>query len=209
MSRKVLRQTLLLDQKEGFIGNVDAFCRRFSDIYFVAIHLFDSRGKEHVVMATGKEMASMYIQQTDEGRFQLLQMKKRGHLLPLEETLFNLWNHPEPGKAVNIAPLTPPSAPGYHVHSVTIDGNGSLYSIIPHGDKLWRHVLIEPQQVLYVFADSRLVSTQVYHGKTNPYFYIDGEATISVLICSLGEKAAHALLCESRTLFVSSERIPI
>ncbi len=113
--------------------------------------------------------------------------------------LLDLWNHPEPGKAVQLMTL---ECIG-DVHTAVITESSVLYSLIPH-KRLWRHILTEPGQVLYVYNDRQLVATQVYHGKTNPYFYPSG-ATITAIITSHGEKAAFALLCEFRALSAPSE----
>lgn len=154
----------LLNQKEGMITDIGRFCRLFSNRYNVLIHLFDEHGREQVIGEKG--VASVYIKKSKEGRFSLLRMEEDSDQ---QQHLFDLWIHPEPGKAINLTKLTPSIVPGFHTVSIVPEAN-VLYSIIPNG-KLWRHVLTTPKHALYVFVDSLLVSVQVYNGKTNPYFY--------------------------------------
>jgi len=211
--RKLLRQQVLegtpeefalVHQREGFVGDVPTFCRRIAARYGISVHIFDSRGREY---SHSDGAASIYLLQSDEGRFHLLQMKRT--VPTVMAPLFDLWNHPEPGKAVKLASLSPPCAPGYNVHSINVaDASPNcLYSMIPSGDKLWRHILNEPEQVLYVYINSLLVATQVFHAKTNPYFYIEEGSTISVVITTSGEKAAYALLCESTALLAMEKTL--
>ncbi len=196
------------NDRDGYIGDIDDVARIVSSLYSVSIWI---NGR---VVAGGAAAATVYLVNGDKG-FQLMRIRGKSKANDDSPFLLDLWNHPEPGKAVELMTLTPPQTVGYGVHwgqmgNIGNDGsigNGetvcTLFSIIPH-DKLWRHVLTDPKDVLYVYIGTTLVATQAYHAKTNPYFYIDTNESIYALITKDGEKAAYALLCEFTSLVCTS-----
>jgi hypothetical protein len=167
------------NKRVGFVSSVKLFCTLVSDMYSVTIHIGDR--------VYGSGMSTMYILKSDEGRFILLRVKRDMKQAHGPHT-FDLWSHVEPGKAVKVMKLTPPSVPGYECHWCTPVPATTLFSIIPNG-KLWREVLQDPNDTLYVYCGTTLVATQVYHGKTNPYFYL----VAGQLVVLIAKSEQHAL----------------
>ena len=78
---------------------------------------------------------------------------------------FTLWACVKDGESVKVA-----ESVENKFQLDTFDEN-MLYTITPNG-KLWRHVLTMENKSMYILCGDEIVSEQVYHAKSGPYFYI-------------------------------------
>lgn len=169
------------NSQESFISDKHTFAYLVSDLFKIHVHL------NNMVISHNsfeEDIYSMYIIE-ENGKFQLLthynnftNCYKPPNGLEREKSNLSasmfVLRCCEVDSCKIIDKFIPPSINGYTVHHCNIEkfDENLIYVVTPNPDKLWRDVL-KSNETLYVYAGLECLTSVTYHGKSNPYFYVN------------------------------------
>lgn len=178
------------NSQESYISDKYTFCYLVSELFKVHVYLGETILSSNIF---DDSLYSMYILEQHD-RFYLLSPILKIHRIPyrsdhgiekdpltVAQSLFLCLSSFQ-GVCNLIGTFIPPCVIGFKVHSFVLKNvnTNHVHMITPVRGKLWRDVLKEGE-TLYVYSNLTCLSSVSFHGKSNPYFYIEPE--YSVLHC--------------------------